>query len=553
MLFILLAIGALLLVVWPRSENPDLNALSERVEQLEASQTEGQLTAEDQQALDELNTSLASLQAKADNLPDNTKQTITDLTDRITALQAGTVAGPAGATGAEGPQGEQGEQGDTGQSGTATCDYGVCLSLQDSSPGTQETGSINISDDAIIGGSVSAAVFSGNGSAISNLNASQLASGTVADGRLSSNVTLQGNSFNGSSQLVQTTAGGLLPVLSGANLTNVDATALGGNNASYYTNADNISSGELSDARLSSNVALLNGANTFTNTVLLSAAGTALTVTNNASIGGTLTVTTSITTAGSLTFGTTIDGTCEGLSGYIWVPGSAKYGTLPGFCVMQYEAKNDGGVPASTATGAPWVNINQRDARTAARTACDGCHLISEPEWMTIAENVAFVDANWSGGSVGSGCLFRGNVGNNDACGYNGDNPESGVGRDGKASLTLSTGDEIWDLSGNVWEWTDAYMIANEAPVDASPASEWLEYTAITAYGDFNYLKPPVDTWSATVGIGRLYSGYADGTATRVFARGGYWALSDSAGAFAVALGTAPTNTDSFIGFRVAR
>ncbi|MBI4034398.1 hypothetical protein HY380_00700, partial [Candidatus Saccharibacteria bacterium] len=73
--------------------------------------------------------------------------------------------------------------------------------------------------------------------------------GKVADTALSANVTLQGNTFNGVSQLVQTTAGGILPVISGANLTSL--------------NGSSIASGTVADARLSANVALLDGSQTF--------------------------------------------------------------------------------------------------------------------------------------------------------------------------------------------------------------------------------------------------------------------------------------------------
>jgi hypothetical protein len=77
---------------------------------------------------------------------------------------------------------------------------------------------------------------------LTNLNASNLASGTINDARLSSNVTLQGNTFNGASQLVQLNASTQLPAISGVNLTNL--------------NASNVTSGTLADGRLSSNVEL---------------------------------------------------------------------------------------------------------------------------------------------------------------------------------------------------------------------------------------------------------------------------------------------------------
>jgi hypothetical protein len=90
-------------------------------------------------------------------------------------------------------------------------------------------------------------IFTGNGSGLTSLNASNISSGTLADGRLSANVTLLGNTFNGASQLVQLNGSGELPVLSGVNLTSLNAT--------------NLTSGTVADTRLSTNVTLLG--NTF--------------------------------------------------------------------------------------------------------------------------------------------------------------------------------------------------------------------------------------------------------------------------------------------------
>jgi hypothetical protein len=120
--------------------------------------------------------------------------------------------------------------------------------------------------------------FSGNGSGLTNVDAATLAgqsgsfyrnaanlnAGTLSDLRLSSNVTLQGNSFNGASELVQLTATGALPALDGSNVSNVNASALQGFAASYFTNASNLSSGTVADARLSSNVPLKTASNVFT-------------------------------------------------------------------------------------------------------------------------------------------------------------------------------------------------------------------------------------------------------------------------------------------------
>ena len=91
-----------------------------------------------------------------------------------------------------------------------------------------------------------------SGALLTNLNASNLTTGTVSNGLLSASVTLQGNTFNGNSQLVQTNSSGQLPTISGVNLTNL--------------NASNLTSGTVSDTRLSTNVALLNGTNVFSGT-----------------------------------------------------------------------------------------------------------------------------------------------------------------------------------------------------------------------------------------------------------------------------------------------
>jgi hypothetical protein len=57
---------------------------------------------------------------------------------------------------------------------------------------------------------------------VDTTNASNIASGTLSDSRLSSAVTKQGNTFNGASQLVQLDASTKLPAIDGSNLTNLN-------------------------------------------------------------------------------------------------------------------------------------------------------------------------------------------------------------------------------------------------------------------------------------------------------------------------------------------
>jgi hypothetical protein len=62
----------------------------------------------------------------------------------------------------------------------------------------------------------------GNVADVDTTNASNIASGTLSDSRLSSAVTKQGNTFNGASQLVQLDASTKLPAIDGSNLTNLN-------------------------------------------------------------------------------------------------------------------------------------------------------------------------------------------------------------------------------------------------------------------------------------------------------------------------------------------
>lgn len=188
-------------------------------------------------------------------------------------------------------------------------------------------------------------------------------------------------------------------------------------------------------------------------------------------------------------------------SGWIEVPNNAFYSPPTGnFLVMQYEAKYDctatpDGIgdtaatcsaPAdsglgldyrdivgfsasrvvSTPEGAPIVHFTQTQAIAACPT---GSHLITNAEWMTLVRDIEAQAANWANGVPNSlvsanGGLKRGNVGITDSASYDGADPEQGMGRNSKAKHVLSNGAEIWDLSGNVWEWTSDTIMGADKP-----------------------------------------------------------------------------------------
>lgn len=270
------------------------------------------------------------------------------------------------------------------------------------------------------------------------------------------------------------------------------------------------------------------------------------------------------------------EGTCSGIladgsscpAGFIVVPGSGTFGTSD-FCVMKYQAKNIGGTATSQASGTPWVSITQTSAITASQAACSGCHLMTEPEWMTIAENVLSVASNWSGGSVGSGFIYSGHNDSNpstplaastdDSDGYYGTGNSVGAGTNQRRTLTLTNGEVIWDIAGNVHEWTNATMGGSQQPGLSGESSytqkQW--NNASVQWNAFPSSSRPsaiagANSYTASQGIGYLYSNYGE-TGTRAFIRGGGYANGNNAGVLELQLNQAPSNTATSIGFRVVK
>lgn len=269
---------------------------------------------------------------------------------------------------------------------------------------------------------------------------------------------------------------------------------------------------------------------------------------------------------------------------YSFVYGNTALGT-DDFCVMKYEAKNVGGVATSEAAGAPWVYISQTDAITASTAA--GGHLLTEREWMTIAADVLSVKYNWSGGEVGSGIIWQGHVNNNpgsalaastdDTDNLNGMTGGIGTnsGNNSSRVLYLSSGDTIWDLSGNVYEWTQQAvgtpaLTMSQVGVSGDSAFNWHEWTlgslsmgnltatsrpsALTSYTNpiTGATLSNATSWDATKGVGRIHANYAD-AGSRAFIRGGGWSHGSRAGVLTLFLNGAPSDSGTNFGFRVAR
>lgn len=248
-------------------------------------------------------------------------------------------------------------------------------------------------------------------------------------------------------------------------------------------------------------------------------------------------------------------------------------GTSADFCIAKYEMRNVAGNATSQNTGTNWVGIIQ----TAAKTECEDLNTLNgvvnkyalptNEEWMAMARDIESVNVNWSSGTAGSGSLNRGWVQTNTAaataanstCLYNTAANTCGTTgtHDQKRTHTLSYGEEIWDVGGNLYEWIDWQVTpANKAYIfaDGGPVGAWRDFKdldrliASTDEMPPEKWQPKFSTLTKTSGIGGYFAGTtAPGGVAR---RGGMWADGADAGVYGLNLVRLATVGNSYVGFR---
>ena len=278
---------------------------------------------------------------------------------------------------------------------------------------------------------------------------------------------------------------------------------------------------------------------------------------------------------------------------WIKIPGNSLYNTSD-FYVMQYEAKYaiNGRTGSDTTTdcrhtasydtydwnkdctykanqptnvisspyGSPIAGISHTEAKAICTSL--GAHLITNQEWMTIARNIEQQPSNWTTGIVGTGYLFNGNSGDNNR-GYKAFSDrydsDKGLNRNIRSSHRLSNNNIIYDFSGNVWEHVQ--VDSNDTLLDTLPNDggasgwRWIELSALTTDGDFqslDELQPSNSSWNANQGIGRIYTN-VDLQSDRVLLRGGDFASTSDAGAYATFLSCYAGGSYYNVGFRCVR
>ena len=263
---------------------------------------------------------------------------------------------------------------------------------------------------------------------------------------------------------------------------------------------------------------------------------------------------------------------------FVAVPPLTGY-TTNNFCVMKYEAKNDGsGNAISQAASTPYVSINRNDsiAKCAAMGTAMGTKydLITNDEWQSIARDIELVESNWGRGILGSSeGLSRGHSGpipenalaanddDNNACEGTGETCSGSTWYTQRRTHTLSNGEVIWDMAGNVNEWvkddnTTSYgsnvHISQVTDLTHSTLGDLSGGTATTSRMAKGHFGPSGDYIGLGSGIfGGLGFGLLDGDSGNGVGgviRGGSYDF--SGGLFTVSVEATLSTTNVNLGFR---
>lgn len=207
---------------------------------------------------------------------------------------------------------------------------------------------------------------------------------------------------------------------------------------------------------------------------------------------------------------------------------------VPSFQVGQFAcSQGEDGKAIVTPDRKPWVRINYHESRK----ACEDSDfaLITELQWLAIAHDVVNQDCNWTGGKVGEGDLFQGL--------HNATVDEAQAGDYAPADsaeqrwLTLSNGERICDLNGNVYQWIFDNVQGDENGIIARDFAE-----------DSPSIKTPPYP-SEEKGMGNYEVWDWSGNA---LIRGGCWCSGSDAGVFYLDNGW-PGYRSDYVGFRCTK
>jgi len=203
------------------------------------------------------------------------------------------------------------------------------------------------------------------------------------------------------------------------------------------------------------------------------------------------------------------------------------------FRVARYPmSKGASGTPLSVADSTPWVDINYHNARKVCEDA--GLKLIRETQMLAIAWDISQQDANWSGGKVGEGDLFRGlhkdSVDEAQLGSYESADPAE------RSWHVLSTGELIYHFAGTVYTWVFDDVQGDEDGLISKPF----------ATDSISITTPPTPSMEQGAG---WYPGAGTNWSGHALARGGCWSSGVYAGVFRLGY-VWPDSEGGIIGFR---
>ncbi|MFA5080690.1 MAG: hypothetical protein WC472_03675, partial [Candidatus Paceibacterota bacterium] len=210
--------------------------------------------------------------------------------------------------------------------------------------------------------------------------------------------------------------------------------------------------------------------------------------------------------------------------------------------------------PTSTATGTPWISISQTEAIATCAALGNGAHLITNVEWTLLARSAESVSSNWNGT-----VMYRGHSDNVPASTLtsDGSDPYYGTGQaspsEQRRTLTLTNGQIIWDLAGNVFEWNNNTCVVGSGTGNWYNSGAWIEWSNANLSDYEKNIAGPIGNYTSVNGIGMYYGCTANGN---VFPRGGYWDGGSGdlfGGVFSMSLNVPSTTGYSFIGFRCVK
>lgn len=279
------------------------------------------------------------------------------------------------------------------------------------------------------------------------------------------------------------------------------------------------------------------------------------------------------------------------------------------FCIAKYEMKvstnagspvfdgYNGGVeldvtqykPESRPFGTPWVKITHANAIDECESLGAGYHLATAREWQIAVREIESVNANWSSGTIDSGELNTGHsdstisvdavnsghavAGSSTLSAENGTDPYVGTGNNSSQALgsgkeqkrthLLKSGEEIWDMAGNVREIVDIDGAGGTLSYTGPSGSNYFEiisaeFSSLINSGittnstllNIDWFTPKNSSLiHASNKIGRSY--LSGGARTdRIITRGANFGASNFPGIYAVDFDQSSTASSGSAGFR---